>query len=182
MQPLHLTLTEDSPAFLKALARSKTGARGHIGTHFDCYTKEPDAAHYEIPGLVIDCRNGMPDLEACRKLPDLTGKALILHTGNEETNGYGNEAYFRHETFFTDEALQEILVHHHPAFLIIDSHGIGLSGAIHTARDKLCESFNCHVIENTNQCVLADKENVDLVIDVDVANPSTGKPCKVYLK
>ena len=182
MITLHITLTEDNPIFQKARARSKTGAMGHIGTHFDCYTLAPSASHYELPGIVLDCREGLPEIDACRNLPNLTGKALLLHTANEETNGYGNDAYFKRETSFTDEALKEILENHHPAFIVIDSHGIGPSGAIHTARDVLCEKHNCHVIENTNLGALAGKAQVTLIIDVDIANPSTGKPCKVYAK
>ncbi len=182
MIALHITLTEDNPVFQKARSRSKTGATGHIGTHFDCYTLASCSSHYELSGIVLDCSGGMPEVEACRKLPNLRGKALLLHTTNEEMHGYGNEAYFKKETSFRDEALKEILDNHHPSFIVIDSHGIGPLGATHTARDILCESHNCHVIENTNLSALKGKTSVTLIIDVDTTNPSTGKPCKVYAK
>lgn len=54
MKQLHLTLTEDSPVFQRALARSKTGARGHIGTHLDCYTNVPHSFHFHT-GFDILC-------------------------------------------------------------------------------------------------------------------------------
>lgn len=160
------------------MARSKTGARGHIGTHFDCYTTPPASDRFELGALVLDCTRAMPDLSACKGLPDLKGKALILRTANEETNGYASADYFAKETFLSEQELLAILAHS-PEFIIIDSHGIGKSGEIHTSRDKLCESFGCHVIENASLAALAGRTAIHLQILVDLANPSTGKPCKL---
>lgn len=178
MTDLHLVLREEDPAFQRALARSKTGARGHIGTHFDCYTTPPESDHFSLPALILDCTGGMPGLDACKALPSLAGKALILRTANEETNGYASPAYFAKETFLPEHCLIEIL-DRKPAFIVIDSHGIGPSGEIHTRRDKICEAYGCHVIENANLAPLAGKRETQLEIFVDVNNPSTGKPCKL---
>ena len=121
----------------------------------------------------------MPGLDACKTLPSLAGKALILRTANEETNGYTSPAYFAKETFLPEHCLIEIL-DRKPAFIVIDSHGIDPSGEIHTRRDKICEAYGRHVIENANLAPpLAGKRETQLEIFVDVDNPSTGKPCKL---
>ncbi len=56
MTDLHLVLREEDPAFQRALARSKTGARGHIGTHFDCYTTPPESDHFSLPAYGVRAR------------------------------------------------------------------------------------------------------------------------------
>ena len=176
---LHLSLTEDSPIFQRALARSKTGARGHIGTHLDCYTNVPSSSHYEQEALILDCTQGMPTVEECKKLPCLENMTLVLYTGNMEHHEYASDAYHATKIFITEEALKEVLAHK-PSFILLDSHGLGESGKIHTGMDILCEKSDCHVIENANLLPLKGKQKTRLTIDVDTENPSTGKPCKVY--
>ncbi|WP_291558832.1 hypothetical protein [Bacteroides sp.] len=42
MKKLHVTLNENSPAVIWADTQAdKIGARGHVGTHLDCYTTVP---------------------------------------------------------------------------------------------------------------------------------------------
>lgn len=180
MNALHIELNKEHPAFqwLETQA-DKIGARGHIGTHLDCYTCIPQEAEYELPVYCMDCSDGMPDLEACLSLPELKEKILLLYTGNMEQNGYGNDAYFDKDTRLTEKTLNAILGHC-PRFIIIDSHGIGLKGKEHTGFDKLCESYGCHVIENVN-LTSAIKENILTIrIIIDLENQSTGKPCELY--
>lgn len=59
-----------------------------------------------MEAFIIDCMNGMPSFEECQKLPSLQGKALILHTGNEERNGYANDAYHATKTFPSEDVLK----------------------------------------------------------------------------
>lgn len=179
MKQLHLTLTEDSPVFQRALARSKTGARGHIGTHLDCYTNVPHSSHFELDALIYDCTRGMPTKEQCQSLPLLKDKALVLYTGNMEQHEYASDAYHATKNFITEEALREVLAHK-PFFILLDSHGLGESGKIHTGFDILCEKSDCHVIENVNLLPLKGRRVARLAIDVDIENSSTGKPCRVY--
>ncbi len=179
MKQLHLSLTEESPVFQRALARSRTGARGHIGTHLDCYTKVPSSSHYEKDALILDCTNGMPTKERCRLLPSLKDKVLVLYTGNMEQHEYASDAYHSTKIFIEDDALRELLTHH-PSFILLDSHGLGESGKIHTGMDVLCEQSGCHVIENANLLPIKGRASARLTIDIDVENKSTGKPCKVF--
>ena len=181
MKQLHLTLTEDSPVFQRALARSKTGARGHIGTHLDCYTKAPSKPHYELDALVFDCTKGMPTKEECSSLPDMEDKVVVLYTGNMEKHEYASDAYHATKIFIEEDALKELLSHH-PSFILLDSHGLGESGKIHTAMDILCEQYGCHVIENANLLPLKGVTSARLIIDIDTENPSTGKPCRVFVE
>lgn len=81
MQQLHLTLEEDSPAILWANAQAdKIGARGHVGTHLDCYTTIPKQSEYEINGNVIDCKSSMPRLDTIEHIGSLENMALVLHS------------------------------------------------------------------------------------------------------
>lgn len=84
------------------------------------------------------------------------------------------------KTFLSDEALKGLLKKS-PLFIIIDSHGIGEKGKRHIDMDKLCESKGCHVIENTDMSCVCDKR-LELVIEVDADNMSTGKPCRIFCK
>ncbi|MDO4936386.1 MAG: hypothetical protein Q4E62_00550 [Sutterellaceae bacterium] len=179
MQQLHQSLDKDHPAFQRAMKHSKTGAIGHIGTHFDCYTSEPEQSRYEVDAIIVNCTKAMPDVGACERLPKLNGQALVLYTDNLEMNEYATEAYFQKETFLTQEALLAILAKS-PAFIILDSHGIGTSGKVHTAMDVLCEEHGCHVIENAQLAYLKGKNKTRITIIVDLNNGSTGKPCQLY--
>ena len=179
MEQIHLSLTEKDPIYQRALARSKTGARGHIGTHLDCYTQSPAASHYELEAYILDCTNGMPDMAQCRLLPWLQDKVLVFYTGNMEQHEYASDAYHSTKIFISEEALREVL-DHHPSFILLDSHGLGESGKIHTGMDVLCEKSGCHVIENANLLPLKGKKRARLIIDVEVENQSTGRPCRVF--
>ena len=180
MQQLHLTLDESSTMYQRALARSKTGARGHIGTHLDCYTEKTGKDHYELYALIMDCTNRKPDIEQFRHLPSLKDKVLVLYTGNMEHNEYASEEYHATRLFIANEVLDEILAHE-PTFILLDSHGMGESGKIHTAMDIKCEKHGCHVIENAQLLPIKGMTEARLSIDVDVNTPSSGKPCKIYV-
>lgn len=91
----------------------------------------------------------MLDAERLAILGTLDGKALILHTGNYEINGYGSPEYFKEETFISKGALEKIF-ELKPLFIIIDSHGLGQSGPTHVSIDKNCEADHCHVIDNAD--------------------------------
>ena len=179
MQPLHLDPNEHRALFTKLLGSKPIAAQGHLGTHLDCCTKAPEARVRELDALVMDCRRGMPGAEDFRGLPSLQGMALLLHTGNHERNGYGNAAYFAEETFLTPEAIEALLAKH-PAFVVIDSHGLGKSGAVHTGIDKRCEAESCHVIENADLSSRSEERRLHLRIEVELDHPSTGKPCRIW--
>ena len=157
----------------------KVGAKGHIGTHLDCYTSAPQQKEYIISTYIIDCREAMPDDTFCQSLPMLNGKGLVLYTSNMEFNEYGSESYLSKSTFLSKSALS-VLMAKSPKFILIDSHGIGAHGKEHIEYDKLCESIECHIIEN----IYLDSELIrtlkDIRIDVDIDNASTGKPCLIY--
>lgn len=118
----------------------------------------------------------MPGAAAFNALPSLKGRVLILHTGNEEENRYGSEAYFKRETFLSEEALEALLAKS-TLFIIVDSHGLNQSGVLHKALDVKCERHGCHVIENASLKALTGKSTVVVSINVDFRNTSTGKPC-----
>ena len=176
---LHLELNSEN-AVLKWLdtQADKIGAKGHIGTHLDCYTTIPQESEYIVSTCVIDCRESMSSENYCQLLPSLNGKALVLYTGNMELNEYGSEAYLTRATFLT-KAVLEILMGNPPLFILIDSHGIGSHGKEHIEYDKLCEANGCHVIENVD----LNSENIQTMerikISIDVSNISTGKPCMI---
>ncbi len=88
---LSLTITEEHPAYQWAKKQSDSvSAMGHIGTHIDCYTREPESGKYRVETVVLNCQYGMPDSEMVRFL-ELEKKALVLYTANLENNGYGND-------------------------------------------------------------------------------------------
>lgn len=180
MKQLHLILTEDTPAIQWANAQAdRVGARGHVGTHLDCYTAVPKKNEYKIEGIVLDCKEGMPSISCIESIGLLENKALILHTGNLDQNRYGTEEYFNKDTSLSEETLNAVL-NKKPLFIIIDSHGIATKGAKHIAFDKLCETKGCHVIENVDLSCMKDRTSVLLKIVVDISHPSTGKPCQLY--
>jgi len=181
MTQLHLTLNEDSPAICWANAQAdKIGARGHVGTHLDCYTTIPEQSEYKINGSVIDCKSSMPRLGNIKHIDSLENMALVLHTGNLEENRYGTEEYFNKDTFLQEETLKFILSKK-PLFIIIDSHGIAEKGLRHITFDKTCEANGCHVIENADLSSIKNQKTIRLKISVDTHHPSTGKPCKLYV-
>ncbi|MFS2418170.1 hypothetical protein AAH164_19465 [Phocaeicola dorei] len=77
MNQLHIKLDENSSAMQWANSQTdKLGARGHIGTHLDCYMIAPEKNEYEVKGLILDCRTSMPKPED------------ILHTSNPQLRAY----------------------------------------------------------------------------------------------
>lgn len=180
MNRLHLILDENSSPMQWANSQAdKLGARGHVGTHLDCYTKTPEKKEYEIKGLILDCRTGMPKLEDILRIDSLDNIALVLHTGNSEKHQYGTEDYFNEATFLSEEVLNLILSKK-PLFIIVDSHGIAEKGAKHISFDKMCEANGCHVIENVDLASIKDRKTIKMKISINVSHPSTGKPCKLY--
>lgn len=178
--PLHLTLETTHPAMQWASTQADSiGAQGHTGTHLDCYTRVPENDSYEILGFVVDCTKEMPSPSICNKWPELTGKALLLHTGNIENLGYGTDEYFSAENVLTEESLTVIL-EKHPAFIVIDAQGIGKKGEHHICMDRLCESCGCHVIENVDLSPLNGFTTVKLLIEIETKHPSSGKPCRIF--
>lgn len=118
----------------------------------------------------------MPSMENLRDIEFLENKAVVLHTGNLEENGYGTEDYFSSETYLSEEILNAVL-EKKPLFIIIDSHGI----AENIDFDKICEANGCHVIENADLSCLGEEKNIQLRILINLDHLSSGKPCKVYL-
>ena len=177
---LHIELNNNNSvnSWLDAQA-DRVGAKGHIGTHLDCYTSAPQQREHTISTYIIDCRKAMPDDVFCQSLPMLNGKGLVLYTSNMEFNEYGSESYLSKSTFLSKRALS-IIIEKSPKFILIDSHGIGTHGKEHIEYDKLCESIGCHVIENIH----LDSELVhtlkEIKITIDIDNISTGKPCLIY--
>jgi len=157
----------------------KIGARGHFGTHIDCYTSTPGQSSYQLPTFIIDCHAHMPTVEEVSYLPVLAGKALILHTGNMYKHDYGQGPYFNTDTVLSTDVLN-IILSKQPAFILIDSYGIGSHGKDHISKDMQCEASDCFVIENI--CITSEMVNQIklLQIEVDLDYPSTGKPCKVF--
>lgn len=180
MNQLHIKLDENSSAMQWANSQTdKLGARGHIGTHLDCYTIAPEKNEYEVKGLIFDCRTSMPKPEDILHIDSLENMALILHTGNSEKHQYGTEDYFNEATFLSEEVLNLILSKK-PLFIIVDSHDIAEKGAKHIYYDKKCEANGCHVIENVDLTSVKDKKSIQIKISINVSHPSTGKPCELY--
>lgn len=180
MNQLHIKLDENSSAMQWANSQTdKLGARGHIGTHLDCYTIAPEKNEYEVKGLILDCRTSMPKPEDILHIDSLENMALVLHTGNSEKHQYGTEDYFNEATFLSEEVLNLILSKK-PLFIIVDSHGIAEKGAKHISYDKKCEANDCHVIENVDLTSVKDKKSIQIKISINVSHPSTGKPCELY--
>lgn len=180
MERLHLELDENSSAMQWANSQAdKLGARGHVGTHLDCYTTVPEKSEYEIKGLILDCRAGMPKPKDILHIDSLENMALVLHTGNSEKHQYGTEDYFNEATFLSEEVL-DLILSKKPLFIIVDSHGIAEKGAKHISFDKTCEANGCHVIENVDLTSVKGKKSVQIKISINVRHPSTGKPCELY--
>ncbi|MCE5164339.1 MAG: cyclase family protein [Plesiomonas shigelloides] len=175
---ISIEISADHPAYQWAKRQSDSvNAMGHIGTHIDCYTKIPLETAYKTPVHIIDCSKAMPTLAQVESL-QLSGKSLVLYTGNVEENGYGNPNYGAKSTVLKSDVLVSILKSS-PMFIVIDSYGIGAHGDEHISFDKRCEENNCFVIEN----VYLTKSMLDtldsLEISFDSTSSSTGKRCDV---
>lgn len=175
---IELDVTHPANAWLEKQA-DKIGAKGHFGTHIDCYTSVPKQSEFYLPVYILDCHHGMPTLEDAMALPPLNNKALILYTGNLYRNDYGSKTYFDEtDTSIQKEVLLRIL-DKSPQLILIDSYGIGKHGNQHMELDKTCEATGCYVIENI--CIAPDQVDEIKAIRVkfDLDYPSTGKPCTV---
>ena len=157
----------------------KVGAKGHLGTHIDCYTSTPQQGELSLPVYILDCQKGMPTVEEATALPLLSGKALILYTGNLYQHGYGSSSYFSEmDTTIQRESLLQILSKS-PQLILIDSYGIGKHGPDHIELDKLCETYGCYVVENISLSPESVKAIETICVTFDLDYPSTGKPCSV---
>lgn len=177
---LHIKLDSTHPSYqwLEQQA-NKIGAKGHYGTHIDCYTKTPLKETYNLPAVIVNCTKSMLSIEEANQLPSLKNRALVLYTGNLFLNDYGSKAYFNEtDTSITKEVLAIILTKE-PSFILIDSYGIGNHGEDHINLDKQCEKADCFVIENI--CIAPSQLNKikNLHISFNLDYPSTGKPCEV---
>lgn len=177
---LHIELDKSHSAYAWLEKQAdKIGAKGHFGTHIDCYTSVPSQDEYRLPAHIIDCRFGMPTLEEADALPSLQDKALILFTANMHQHEYGSKAYFNETDTSLDMEVLERILAKSPQLILIDSYGIGKHGQHHIERDKRCESLGCYVIENI--CIapeqVKDIRTIHVCFDLDY--PSTGKPCTI---
>ncbi|MBV7315333.1 cyclase family protein [Shewanella sp. NIFS-20-20] len=168
----------DHPAYQWAKRQSDAvNAFGHIGTHIDCYESVPAEDEYLVDVVIIDCRQqpvSMADLHGVA----LTGKALILYSGNLEQHGYATPSYGAQDTAISSAVLTEIL-QQAPAFIVIDSYGIGTHGEQHISFDKRCESAGCFVIENVNLTHADIRAIKSLKIVIDTTDTATGKRCQL---
>lgn len=180
MKHLHIELDATHPAYAWLEKQAdRIGARGHFGTHIDCYTSSPSEPEMTLAVHVLDCRKGMPTPEEAAALPPLHDKALILFTANMHQNEYGSKAYFdATDTSITEQTLGQIL-QKSPRLILIDSYGIGRHGEHHIGLDKTCEAAGCYVVEN----IRIDPAEVPQIettrVTFDLEYPSTGKPCTV---
>lgn len=177
---LHIELDASHPAYAWLEKQAdKIGAKGHFGTHIDCYTSVPEQHEFCLPVYILDCRQGMPTLEEAVALPSLRNKALILYTGNLYKNDYGSKAYFDEtDTAVEEEPLLRIL-DKLPQLILIDSYGIGKHGQQHIDLDKTCEASGCYVVENIRIAPEEVSEIQTIRVTFDLDYPSTGKPCTV---
>jgi hypothetical protein len=175
---LSLVIETGHPAYEWAKKQSDSvSAFGHIGTHIDCYESEPEKANYEVSAAILNCTDKMPSENDLGTL-DISGKALVLFTGNIEKNGYGTSEYGAMNTVLESKTLDFILSKS-PAFIVIDSYGIGAHGEEHIAFDKRCESNDCFVIENVILSPVVISSLQKLKISFDKSSKSTGKRCIV---
>lgn len=178
---LHIELNSSHPAYswLEQQA-DKIGARGHFGTHIDCYSKSPSKGEYDLPAYIVDCRSSLPSLEKALALPSLKNSALLLYTNNMNANDYGSKAYFNEVDTSIDLDVLEAILSKNPQFILIDSYGIGKHGKHHQSLDIRCEQSDCFVIENIKLTseIYSKIHHVHIKFDLDY--PSTGKPCEVF--
>ncbi len=175
---LSLVIEEGHPAYVWAKKQSDSvHAFGHIGTHIDCYESTPEKSEYEVACVVVDCTGNMPSVDDVKVL-SLSGKALVLFTGNIERNAYGTSDYGTMDTSLDRETL-DMMLRQSPAFIVIDSYGIGAHGEEHIRFDKTCESYGCFVIENVNLSQTHIHSLKKVHISFDLLAESTGKRCDV---
>ncbi|CAG36652.1 cyclase family protein [Desulfotalea psychrophila] len=175
---LSLVIDEDHPAYRWAKKQSDSvSALGHIGTHIDCYQHVPEKNDYQVETVVLDCSERMP-LPAEIEGLDLSGKALVLFSGNLEKNGYGSPEYGAEKTILPSAVLDLILTKS-PAFILIDSYGIGAHGEEHISFDKRCEAEKCFVIENVLLTASIVFSLTRLKIQFNRAFAATAIPCKL---
>lgn len=177
---LHIDLDSSHPAYdwLEKQA-DKIGARGHFGTHIDCYTSAPQKDEYCLPVFALDCREGMPTAESVTALPSLNNRALVLYTNNMAAHDYGTTSYFNDADTSISEDTLKVILEKQPQFILIDSYGIGKHGKHHIDLDKMCEQSGCYVIENIRLTPEVVNQMQTIQITFDLNYPSTGKPCKV---
>lgn len=174
---LHIDLPSDHPARRWASAQADSvQAHGHVGTHLDCYTRQPPAGDSTLSVHVFDCRQGMPGAEDFRP-EDVHGRAVVFFTGALARHGYGTPAYAAAPTFLRQADLDALLACG-PAFVLIDSSGIG-EGSQHKAFDRQCEAAGCFVVENIrlDAGICRTMRAIRLVI---APEGGTGRPCEVY--
>ncbi|WP_052260817.1 hypothetical protein [Photobacterium gaetbulicola] len=177
-QSISVLLNEDHPAYQWAKKQSDSvNAFGHIGTHIDCYTRVPADSHYNTDTVLLDCTQAMPSLDGIEPL-ELSGKSLVLFTANLENNGYGTPEYGKADTTLKSEVLDAILAKQ-PAFIVIDSYGIGAHGEEHIDFDRRCEGNGCFVIENVAFSSEMSNKLIELDILFDASSTSSGKRCEV---
>lgn len=176
---LHINLDSSHPAYewLEQQA-DRIGAKGHFGTHIDCYTTKPQNNHFNLATYVLDCQEGMPTLADIAAIQTLENMALVLHTGNMYKNDYGATPYFETDTVLDKDVLEAILKLK-PSLILIDSYGIGSHGKDHVSKDVMCEKIGCFVIENI--CITPESRELikHITVNFDLDYPSNGKPCKV---
>ena len=177
---LHIELDVSHPAYAWLEKQAdKIGARGHFGTHIDCYTSVPKQNKFDLPVYILDCRQGMPTIETAAMLPLLLNKALILYTGNMYRNDYGSKTYFDGTDTSIEKDTLLCILDKSPQLILIDSYGIGKHGQHHMELDKTCETFGCYVIENIRITPEEVNEIDTIHVHFDLEYPSTGKPCTV---
>ena len=176
---IHIALTDNHPAMQWAKNQSDAvNAIGHVGTHIDCYTKEPKKKEYKVAAEVIDCRRHMPNMKDLA-LYSFKNKALVLYTGAMAQYNYGTKEYAEAQTFLDEHVLEAILADA-PQFILIDGCGIGQHGEEHIRFDKKCEDHDCFVVENIWLEEPWAKKMRAMEIKIKLASESTGKPCDVY--
>ncbi len=174
---ISLDINENHPSYIWAKSQSDSvQAFGHIGTHVDCYTKFPENSVYEVKTVSIDCRESMPTLEQVEIL-DLKDKALVLYTGNLDINGYGCKEYGQFSSELNSDVL-DVILSKNPAFIVIDSYGIGAHGDEHISFDKRCEKNGCFVIENVILTTPLVNSLIGLHLIFGLGTKSTGKRCQ----
>ncbi|MBI9064379.1 MAG: hypothetical protein JEZ14_20510 [Marinilabiliaceae bacterium] len=179
MIKIDIKLSDDHPAMIWAKTQSDTvNAIGHVGTHIDCYTKQPKKKAYKVLAQVIDCRQHMPSKEDLA-LYSFKNKALVLYTGTMAKCNYGTREYGEAQTFLDEHVLEAILAEA-PQFILIDGCGIGQHGEEHIRFDKKCESMSCFVVENIFLDEPWASQIQALKIKIELAPESSGKPCEVH--
>lgn len=180
---LHIDLDPSHPAYgwLEKQA-DKIGARGHFGTHIDCYTSAPQKDEYCLSVFVLDCRENMPTAGKATTLPLLNNQALVLYTNNMDAHDYGTTSYFNDTDTSIGEDTLRVILEKQPQFILIDSYGIGKHGKDHIDLDKMCEQSGCYVIENIRLTPEIVNQMQTIQITFDLHYPSTGKPCKVICR